>query len=54
MRVSFSKGGQNNTPALVLRVRRSIDQPMMPMQLRYVGQPELGTLFLIKNAWKKH
>ncbi|XP_054271474.1 mediator of RNA polymerase II transcription subunit 18 [Macrosteles quadrilineatus] len=29
--------------SLMLRVRRAMDYPEMPWQLRYIGQPELGT-----------
>ncbi|CAG5097279.1 Similar to MED18: Mediator of RNA polymerase II transcription subunit 18 (Aedes aegypti) [Cotesia congregata] len=29
-------------PPVSLRVRRAIDYPDMPFQLRYIGQPELG------------
>lgn len=28
---------------LLLRVRRAMDYQDMPWQLRYIGQPELGT-----------
>ncbi|XP_065332912.1 mediator of RNA polymerase II transcription subunit 18 isoform X2 [Cloeon dipterum] len=39
----FSIRGPNNAqPALQLRVRRSLDHNGMPMQLRYIGQPEIG------------
>uniref|UniRef100_A0A1B6K5N5 Mediator of RNA polymerase II transcription subunit 18 n=1 Tax=Homalodisca liturata TaxID=320908 RepID=A0A1B6K5N5_9HEMI len=41
----FSLRGTNaQQPAsLLLRVRRAMDYPDMPWQLRYIGQPELGT-----------
>lgn len=31
---------------LTLRVRRAIDYLDMPYQLRYIGQPELGKMFV--------
>ncbi|XP_071455102.1 mediator of RNA polymerase II transcription subunit 18 [Hetaerina americana] len=31
-----------NSPPVLLRVRRALDHPEMPWQLRYIGQPELG------------
>lgn len=38
----FSIRGTSPQP-LLLRVRRAMDYPDMPWQLRYIGQPELGT-----------
>lgn len=37
----FSIRGNQNQP-LLLRVRRALDFPDMPYQLRYIGQPEMG------------
>ncbi|KAF4524431.1 hypothetical protein B566_EDAN013714 [Ephemera danica] len=37
----FSIRGTSPQP-LLLRVRRALDYPDMPWQLRYIGQPELG------------
>lgn len=39
--------GTTPTP-LSLRVRRALDHQDMPWQLRYIGQPEYGEVFLFK------
>lgn len=48
-----STGGNAQLQAsLSLRVRRAMDYPEMPWQLRYIGQPELGTgksSFMLKD-----
>ncbi|CAD6227616.1 GSCOCG00001295001-RA-CDS [Cotesia congregata] len=38
----FSIRSGPTDPPVSLRVRRAIDYPDMPFQLRYIGQPELG------------
>jgi hypothetical protein len=42
-----ASGGTNLQP-LLLRVRRALDYPDMPWQLRYIGQPEIGEFLQIK------
>lgn len=37
---------QQQQPFL-LRVRRALDHPEYPWQLRYLGQPELGRLYIL-------
>lgn len=37
------RGGTSPQPLLSLRVRRALDYQDMPWQLRYIGQPEMGT-----------
>lgn len=34
---------QQQPQPFLLRVRRALDHPDYPWQLRYLGQPELGT-----------
>ncbi|XP_042864374.1 mediator of RNA polymerase II transcription subunit 18-like [Penaeus japonicus] len=35
---------------VMLRVRRAVDHPELPYQLRYVGFPEIGTSALLRNC----